>query len=120
MLILVFFSLTAFNVLLFRAAFRMRPVLRFIEGFDDVYDTMTLAIAGAKDSIWATRVTRSTMALDHEYFNTTIRRIKGQNCKPINNYRRIMSVSTADKAGVHVQALARACGGPRIFRVAYD
>jgi hypothetical protein len=118
-LILVFFSLTAFNVLLFRAAFRMRPVSRFIEGFDDVYDTMTLAIAGAKDSIWATRVTRSTMALDHEYFNTTIRRIKGQNCKPINNYRRIMSVSTADKAELMCKLLHEHAGGPR-FRVAYD
>lgn len=97
-LILVFFSLTAFNILLFRAAHRLRPVTRFIEGHDEVYDTMTAAIAEARDSIWATRVTHSTMPVDHEYFNTTVRRIKGQNCKPINNYRRIMSVTTVDKA----------------------
>jgi hypothetical protein len=97
-LILTFFSLTAFNVMLFRAAHRMKPVTRFIEGHDDVYDTMTAYIATAKDSIWATRCTHSTMDLSHEYFATTIRRIKGQNCKPINNYRRIMSVTTSDKA----------------------
>lgn len=109
-LILVFFSLTAFNVLLFRAAHRLRPVTRFIEGHDEVYDTMTAAIAQARDSIWATRVTHSTMALDHEYFNTTVRRIKGQNCRPINNYRRIMSVTTSDKAELMCKLITEHAG----------
>lgn len=104
-LILVFFALTAFNVMLFRAAHRLRPVTRFIEGHDEVFDALTSAVAGAKDSVWATRVTHSTIDPTHEYFATTIRRIKGQNCRPIINYRRVMSVTTSDKANLMVELL---------------
>ena len=98
LLILVFFSLSAFNVMLFREARSLVPVSRYIDGYDNVFDALTKAVNDAHDSIWVTRFSRSTVDRTHEYFRSTERRIRGINSKPVHNYRRLISVTTADKA----------------------
>lgn len=104
-LILVFFSLTAFNVLLYRRSQAMRPSSAYIDGHDAVFDAMTVAITSARDSVWVTRFSRSSVDRSHEYFRVTERRIKGVNCPPVHNYRRLISASTADKASFVVDML---------------
>lgn len=97
-LILVFFSLSAFNVMLYRETSALEPVSRYIEGYDAVFDALTASVVSATDSIWVTRFSRSTVDRSHEYFRATERRIKGISSPPVHNYRRLLSVTTADKA----------------------
>ena len=97
-LILVFFSLSAFNVMLYNQARSIAPISQFIEGYDEVFDALTASITTATDSIWVTRFSRSTVDRSHLYFRMTEQRIKGINSPPIHNYRRLISVTTADKA----------------------
>ena len=105
---------TVFNARLFYINRLQPPLFHFVSGHDATFDLLTNYVKNAEESIWVTRYSKGSIDAEHEYFSSTNRKILGERCKPIHDYRRLMSIDTPDKAEL-VASLITLAGSRRNF-----